>query len=61
MCPPKNFVQKKEEVQKINLLGTIDLSSKVSEHKINMQKSMAFLYKNNKIEERKGLERVYSR
>lgn len=41
---PKAFTKK--------LLETLDLYSKVADYKINIQKSMAFLYANNETEER---------
>ena len=43
---PKDYTQ--------NLLGLINKFSKVAGYKINIQKSVAFLYTNNKISERES-------
>jgi hypothetical protein len=47
---PKNFTQK--------LLDTINSYSKVVGYKINLQKSLAFLYPNNKQTEKEYMETI---
>jgi hypothetical protein len=47
---PKNSTQK--------LLGTINSYSKVAGYKINLQKSLAFLYTNNKQTEKEYMEKI---
>jgi hypothetical protein len=47
---PKNFTQK--------LLDTINSYSKVAGYKINLQKSLAFLYTNNEQTEKEHMETI---
>jgi hypothetical protein len=47
---PKNSTQK--------LLDTINIYSKVAEYKINLQKSLAFLYTNNEQTEKEYMETI---